>query len=315
MRLRLRVILPVTVAVALTWPVAAQQNRSPYTVAETGRGYASLDDAVDAIGDGTGTILIASGIHRDCTVQTAGQVTYRAVEPGKAIFEGTACEEKATLVLRGRGSAVDGLVFRGIRVPDGNGAGIRTEIGDLVVTNSMFLDSQQGILGGHPSGQRISIDRSTFAGLGQCDETVDCSHSIYLANQGSVSITRSRFERGTGGHYVKLRTPRATITDSSFDDSAGAKTNYMIDLPNGATGEIARNQFVQGRNKENWSAFIVVAAEARDYRSTGLAIAGNDARLAPGVERSPAFVADLSGDRLALGENRLGTGIRAFERR
>ena len=44
-------------------------------------------------------------------------------------------------------------------------------MGDLTVTNSMFLDSQEGILGGEPTGQKIVIDRSTFAGLGQCDET------------------------------------------------------------------------------------------------------------------------------------------------
>ena len=126
---------------------------------------------------------------------------------------------------------VDGLVFRNIRVSDGNGAGIRTEMGNLTVRNSMFLDSQEGILGGQPTGQKIAIDRSTFAGLGTCDDATDCAHSIYLANQGSVTITRSRFERGRGGHYVKLRVPNLSITDNSFDDSAGRKTNYMIDLP------------------------------------------------------------------------------------
>ncbi|MFM9827712.1 MAG: right-handed parallel beta-helix repeat-containing protein, partial [Sphingomonas sp.] len=192
-------------------------------------------------------------------------------------------------------------------------AGIRTEIGDLTVTNSMFLDSQEGILGGHPSGQRISIDHSTFAGLGQCDETPDCAHAIYLANRGQVTITNSRFERGRGGHYVKLRVPNVQITDNSFDDTRGHKTNYMIDLPEGAMGLITRNTFVQGRDKENWTGFVVVAAEAKTYRSTGLRVEGNTASLAPGETRSPAFVADLSHERLAVGENRLGKGVRAFE--
>ena len=231
------------------------------------------------------------------------------------MFEGTACEGKAALVLRGQGSVVDGLVFRGIHVGDGNGAGIRTEMGDLTVRNSMFLDSQEGILGGQPSGQRIVIDRSTFAGLGQCDQTPDCAHAVYLANRGSVTVTHSRFERGTGGHYLKLRVPTVSITDNSFDDSAGRKTNYMIDLSEGATGLIARNSFVQGRGKENHSGLIVVAAEARTYSSAGLRIEGNDARLAPGAPTDPAFVADLSHQPLALGPNRLGPGIRMFEER
>lgn len=308
----MRWIIPV-IALALTVPAAAQSGRAPFTISETGQGFATLDEAVQAVRTGTATILIAPGVYHQCTVQAGGRITFRAVEPGTAIFEGTACEDKAAFVLRGAGSVVDGIVFRGIRVPDGNGAGIRTEIGDLTVTNSMFLDSQEGILGGHPSGQRISIDHSTFAGLGQCDETPDCAHAIYLANRGQVTITNSRFERGRGGHYVKLRVPNVQITDNSFDDTRGHKTNYMIDLPEGAMGLITRNTFVQGRDKENWTGFVVVAAEAKTYRSTGLRVEGNTASLAPGETRSPAFVADLSHERLAVGENRLGKGVRAFE--
>ena len=294
---------------------AAAQTTAPFVVAETGQGYSQLQDAVSSIRMGTGTILIAPGVYRQCAVQAGGHITFRARQPGTAVFERTACEGKAALVLRGLGSAVDGLVFRLIRVGDGNGAGIRTELGDLTVTRSMFLDSQEGILGGQPSGQRITVDRSTFSGLGQCDETPGCSHSIYLANQGQVTVTNSRFERGTGGHYVKVRSPRVSITDNSFDDTAGRKTNYMIDLPDGATGLIARNSFVQGRGKENHSGLIVVAAEAHNFSSAGLRIEGNDARLAPGAPTDPAFVADMSGERLAIGANRLGAGIRAFERR
>jgi hypothetical protein len=130
-----------------------------------------------------------------------------------------------------------------------------------------------------------------------------------------VTITRSRFERGRGGHYVKLRSPRVEIVDNSFDDTAGRKTNYMIDLPEGATGRIAGNVFVQGTHKENWTGMVVVAAEQRKFRSAGLVVEGNTASVAPGQAKSPAFVANASGERLAVGENRLGAGIRAYEAR
>jgi len=300
-------------ALALFAAPAFAQSSAPFTV--NGQGFATLQEAVSSIRLGTATILIAPGTYRQCAVQAGGHITFKAVKPGTAIFEKQACEDKAALVLRGQGSVVDGLVFRGYRVSDGNGAGIRTEMGDLTVTNAMFLDSQEGILGGEPTGQKILIDHSTFAGLGQCDESPGCSHAIYLANKGSVTITNSRFERGTGGHYVKLRVPTVSITDNSFDDTAGKKTNYMIDLPEGATGLIARNTFVQGRNKENHTGLIVVAAEAQTYRSTGLRVEANDARLSPGDGTSPAFLADYSHDKLALGANRLGAGLRAFETR
>ncbi|CAN5399250.1 hypothetical protein BH10PSE14_BH10PSE14_21540 [soil metagenome] len=302
-------------ALTLAAPVAAEQQRAPFTIAETGEGFATINDAVQSVRMGTATILIAPGVYHQCTVQQGGDITFKAVTPGTAIFEGTACEDKAAFVLRGQRATVDGLVFRGIHVTDGNGAGVRTEMGELIVRNAMFLDSQEGILGGEPTGQRITIDHSTFAGLGQCDQTPDCAHSIYLANEGSVTITHSRFERGTGGHYVKLRVPHVTIADNSFDDTAGHKTNYMIDLPQGGTGSITGNTFVQGRDKENWTAFVVVAAEHQTYPAAGLRVEGNSASLAPGETHSPVFVADYSHEKLALGNNRLGAGIRTFETR
>lgn len=294
---------------------AAAQTSAPYMVVETGERFARLDDALLSFRGRDGTILIAPGVHRDCGVQQAGRVTFRAERPGTAIFDGVACEGKAALVLRGEGSVVDGLIFRNMRVPDGNGAGVRIEMGDLTIVNSMFLDSQEGVLGFEEAPRRISVDRSTFSGLGQCDETPDCAHSIYLGNEGRVSVTNSRFERGRGGHYLKVRAPEVIVTDNSFDDSEGSRTNYMIDLPEGASGVIARNAFVQGPRKENRSALIAVAAEKRRFRSGGLRVENNDARLAPGAAGEPAFVADWSGEGARPGANRIGTGIRRYEAR
>jgi hypothetical protein len=302
-------------AILLAAPVAAQTGHAPFTVAESGQGSDNLQQLLLDIRGQDATIVIAPGVYHQCAIQQAGHITFKAAVPGQVIFDGTTCEGKAALVLRGAGSTVDGIVFRNMTVTDGNGAGIRTEQGSLTVLNSMFLDSQEGILGGEDTDQRITIDHSTFSGLGTCNAAPDCAHSIYLANQGQITVTNSRFERGRGGHYVKLRVPHLTITGNSFDDTQGHKTNYMIDLPEGGTGLIARNTFVQGGDKENWTGFIVVAAEHQKYPAAGLRVEGNDARLAPGVDRSPAFVADYSHEQLAIGGNHLGANIRAFEMR
>lgn len=311
-----RTALPLALALfALPLAAFAQQQAAPFTVVETGQGFARLQDAVSAIGDAAGTIAIAPGTHEQCAVQTAGEISYLAVQPGTAIFDGVACEGKAALVLRGRGAEVSGLVFQNMRVADYNGAGIRLEMGDLTVAESWFRDSQQGILtAGDPGGQ-IIIDRSTFSRLGTCDGPGGCAHSVYTGEYGLVRITRSRFEQGRGGHYVKSRAMRFDIASSSFDDSAGRATNYMIDLPGGAEGQISNNWFVQGQNKENYSAFIAVAAEGRTHDSSRLAVVGNDARLAPGVERNTVFVADWSDDMQGIGENVLGRGLTRFEHR
>lgn len=312
--MRIIVVLPfiLLAGASLPSPPAADM---PFLVLEQDGAYRLLSQAVHAIGDGRGTILIAPGTYRQCAVQAAGRITYRARQAGSVILDGTACEGKAALVLRGRVAVVDGLVFQNMAVPDGNGAGIRLERGDLNVTASLFRDSEEGILTAADPGSSIRVDRSTFRHLGRCDRGLACAHSIYVGGYGKLTVTNSRFELGNGGHYVKSRAPIAEISGNSFDDSGGRETNYMIDLPAGSTGVIAGNSMVQGRNKDNYSAFIAIAAEGRENSSNGLSISGNRAAFAPGIVRSSAFVADWSGDRIALGPNRLAPGIRPYERR
>jgi hypothetical protein len=294
---------------------AVAQGTAPYTVQETGQAFGSLQQAVQAIGGGRGTILVAPGRYRDCAVQQAGDVTFRAAEPGTAIFDGGACEGKATLVLRGRAAAVEGLIFENVRVPDANGAGIRLEHGPLTVRETMFRDSESGILSADDAGSRILIERSTFSGLGRCDRGLACAHSIYIGEYGSLIVRASRFERGRGGHYVKTRARRIDVTDSSFDDSAGRTTNYMIDLSGGATGLIARNVFVQGHDKENYSAMITVAPEGTVHDASGLTVTGNTASLAPDMEHGTSFVVGFNDAAIRIEDNRLAPKIARFERR
>jgi hypothetical protein len=299
----------------VTSSAAAQQQPGPYTIVESGRSFTRLQDAVNAVGGGTATIRFASARFADCAIQEAGDITYVAAVPGQSVLEGVACEGKAALVLRGRAARVEGLVFANIHVPDMNGAGIRLEQGNLAVSQSWFRDSEQGILSGNDSAATITIDKSTFTRLGTCEGAGGCAHSIYIGEYGALTVTRSRFEAGRGGHYVKSRSQRVGVVNCSFDDSKGQATNYMIDLPGGATGTISGNWFVQGENKENYSAFIAVAAEGKAHSSNGLTIEGNDARFAPGVSRESTLVADWSGDRLAIGTNTLGQGLKRSDRR
>lgn len=308
-------LIAVIMSASVVATAAQAQRNAPFSITETGQSYTRLSDAVAAVGGNNATIVIAPGTYGDCVVQTAGRITYKASMPGKTIFDGGICEQKATLVLRGKAATIDGIIFQNQRVPDGNGAGIRIERGDLYIYNAMFRNAEQGILSADDPSAEIVIDRSTFQRLGRCDRGLSCAHSIYIGDFGSLKVTNSRFEKGSGGHYVKSRARRATINNNSFDDTQGRNTNYMIDLPAGATGVISGNVFVQGQNKDNWSAFIAVAAEDRDHSSTGLNIHSNSASLAKGVQRKTWFVADWSGDQLRIANNSLGTGLTRYQRR
>ncbi len=304
--------LALVTLLAVAVPASGQSGGKPFTIAGSGASYYRLDDAMRAIGGGGGTITVAPGLYKDCMSFEGGAITIRATQPGTAIFDGGACEGKATFVLRGMDAEIDGLVFQNVRVNDRNGAGIRLEKGNLHVIRTTFRNSEQGILTANDPSGSIVIERSTFSGLGGCPGGM-CSHSIYVGDYGSLKVDRVRFERGTGGHYVKSRAARIAVTNSSFDDTGGRETNYMIDLPAGAQGTITANTFVQGKNKENHSALIAVAAEARDHPSAGLSVSGNNASVAPGVGWSTVFVADWSHEPLRLGANKLGTGIKPFE--
>lgn len=297
-------------AAAAAWPLHAQPS-GPFTLAESGEAFATLQEAVNAIGGGAGTIRIAPGRYGECAVQEAGRVAYVAERRGEAVFDGGACEGKATLVLRGKAARVDGLVFTRVRVPDGNGAGIRLQDGDLDVSYTLFSDGESGILSHNGPPGSIRVDRSTFTGLGEGDGV----HSIYIGHYGSLRVTNSRFERGRGGHYLKSRAPRIEVLDNSFDDSRGRRTNYLIDVSNGAVGRIAGNVFVHGTGKENYSTMISVAPEGTENRSAGLAIEDNVASVAPGFRWTTTFVGDWSGERLQIRNNRLGPKIEMFGRR
>jgi hypothetical protein len=294
--------------------LSAARGPASFTIVETGAGFARLSEAVEAIGEGEGTIRIAPGRYSQCAVQESGRIRYVAQERGTAIFDGVTCEGKAALVLRGRSAQVDGLVFTHQRVSDGNGAGIRIEQGDLRVDYTSFVDAQCGILSATDPSSGIAIDHSSFAGLGKHPDG-NGAHSLYIGHYGSLRVTNSRFERGTGGHYVKSRSPRIEVTGTSFDDSRGHDTNYMIDLPNGATGRIAGNIFVNGIGKENYSAFITVGPEGRLNDSTGLVVEGNEASLVPGFRWPTTFVANWTQDRLTIRNNRLSGKIALVQSR
>ena len=76
------------VALLLASPAAAQT--APFTVQPSGRTFDTIDDAVQSVRMGTATILIAPGVYHQCTVQAGGDITFKAVKPGTAIFDGTA---------------------------------------------------------------------------------------------------------------------------------------------------------------------------------------------------------------------------------
>ena len=89
----------------------------------------------------------------------------------------------------------------------------------------------------------------------------------------------------------------------------------MIDLSNGASGLIANNIMVQGRDKDNYSAFITIAPEGREWDSNALQIRDNQASFGGDYGRTSTFIANWTSDRPQIIGNRLTRGIKVMDRR
>src|SRR3546814_5804332 len=84
----LSIALLVSVA-SVSAALAGEKQAAPFVVQEQGKGFTRLAEAVQAIGDGDGTFIIAPGTYRQCVVQTSGRVAFKAQQPGTRSEEHT----------------------------------------------------------------------------------------------------------------------------------------------------------------------------------------------------------------------------------
>ena len=141
---------------------AAGLARAELIAVEPG-GKVSLEEAARRAKDGDTISLAPADFRGQVAVFAQSRLTIRGV-PGKTrlLAQGRAAEGKAILVLRGQQVLVEGIEFRGARVPDHNGAGIRFEQGSLTVRNCRFFDNENGILTASHPGMTLDIENSEF---------------------------------------------------------------------------------------------------------------------------------------------------------
>lgn len=226
------------------------------------------------------TIVLPPGRYTDCAIIRVRTLVLRAMVPGTAQFDGGECAGKATLITNGATLVLDGLVFKNIRVGDGNGAGIRHESGLLVVKNTVFFNNQNGILTrADADGLSMEVYDTLFVRNGSCASYGGCAHSIYTGNLDNVIIARSRFVRAAGGHLIKLRAKQIELTDNVLDDTNGIGS-YLIDIPYSISGTIQGNLLIKGARSRNRCCAIRLGAEQQGQADfTNLAISDNELRI------------------------------------
>jgi hypothetical protein len=201
-------------------------------VLEVGAGqtYEVPSAAAANVRDGD-TVAISPGTYFDCALWHASRLTIAATGPDVVITD-RACAGKAAFVISGDHVVVRGLVFTRIRVPDGNGAGIRAEGNDLTVEDSRFINNEVGILAGGPGGS-LRIAGCTFDANGASLDGRP-THGVSAGTLALLRIDHSTFQQARGGDHIASAALTTELVGNRLADEGGAMTGPLVSVYGGA---------------------------------------------------------------------------------
>jgi Ca2+-binding RTX toxin-like protein len=235
----------------------------------SGQQYGTIASAVAASRDGD-VIAVQAGTYTNDFATISTDITIRAVG-GVAKLVATVAPPNGKAIFVTRGDVtIQGLEFSGTKVPDGNGAGIRFEGGNLTILDSHFHHNQNGILSGtYPDGT-ITIRNSEFGHNGAGDGR---THNLYIGAIGRLTIEDSYIHDAVVGHEVKSRAYETIIRNSRIQNEDG-NGSYEIDLPNGGRAVLTGNVIQQGPASQN-PAIVHFGGEGTPHAGSSLEISGN----------------------------------------
>ncbi len=301
--------LPALIAAALGL-CAAQLNAATLRVGP-GEALGSIAEAARLARDGDVVEILPGTYRGDVAVWTQRRLTLRGLDPRPVLVaDGRSAEGKAIWVIRNGDITIDNIEFRGARVADGNGAGIRFERGRLHVRNSAFIDNQTGILTANFADAELRIDDSVFADAPR--QTHSLPHLLYVGRIARFELSGSRFHRGYRGHLIKSRARHNEIRYNLIDDGPGGEASYEIDLPNGGLAWVIGNVIAQSATTQN-PVVVAYGAEGKAWPENALYLAHNtllSARIGAWFLR--VWQARLPDGAEIVATNNLTVGIGSF---
>ncbi|MET0166061.1 MAG: right-handed parallel beta-helix repeat-containing protein, partial [Vicinamibacterales bacterium] len=177
----------------------------------------------------------------------------------RIVADGRDAEGKGIMVVKGKRVRIENLEFRGARVRDRNGAGIRVENGPFTVLECAFIDNENGILTGNVGTTEIAIEHSTFDGNGNAEGS---AHNLYVGTIARLEVTGCLFSRSKVGHLLKSRAISSSVRYSRLSGEDGT-SSYEMDFPNGGEVVVIGNLIQQGPASENST---IVSFGAEGYR-------------------------------------------------
>ncbi len=221
------------------------------------------------------TVVLPPGVHAGAVGMVAVPgLTLTSPGPGAELrADGRHVGGKAILVVRAPGVRIENIGFRGARVPDGNGAGIRFESGSLWLERCRFADNEMGLLSGAGPQMQLVVHRCHFGDAPRHDSG-QLHHLLYVGRIGSCVVLHSRFGNGWRGHLLKSRARINRVLWSEFIDTPHGEAAYEVEFPEGGDILLQGNRIEQSAHTRN-PALLSVGAEARGRPQTRLVLRDN----------------------------------------
>ena len=214
-----------------------------------GQQYATIAAAVAAAQSGD-TINVQAGTYTNDFVDTSKSLVLNAVGGVVKMVETRSPPDGKAMITEGAANGqftINGFDISGVAVPDGNGAAVRYQGGNLILTHDYFHNNQDGMLAASDPNGTITISNSEFAFNGTGDGR---THNLYVNDVAHLDISGSYFHDANVGHEIKSRAENTTITGSRIYDN-NSTASYSIDLPNGGNATIQNDMIEQGPNTQN----------------------------------------------------------------
>ena len=232
-----------------------------------------IADAAQLAKDGDIVEIAGGEWHGDVALWSQRQLTIRGIGRRPVLVaDGKSAEGKAIWVIRNGDFLIENIEFRGARVADGNGAGIRFEGGRLLIRNCAFLDNQMGVLTSNDEKAELVIESSLFAEAVKQEQPL--SHLLYAGRIASLKISGSRFHSGYIGHLIKSRARGTDIRYNLIYDGAAGRASYEVDLPNGGEAMLIGNVIGQSSTTAN-PVMIAYGAEGESWPRNRLVLSHN----------------------------------------
>jgi len=188
------------------------------------------------------------------------------------IADGKSVEGKGLWVVRGGAIHIENLEFRGTRVKQGNGAGIRFERGHLTVHRCAFVDNEMGILTANTPDMTLAVSNSEFADAPR--HAGDLHHLLYVGQIGKFTLVGSRFSNGYRGHLVKSRARENHVRYNLLADGSDGSASYELEFPNGGIAYVIGNLVAQSATTDN-PTLVSYGAEGAHWPDNALYFAHN----------------------------------------